>query len=258
MNLTNLRHSVKSASVSLIPNPNHPLGQGHAYRALKAAGWRCYDPNSRDKMESHPTERVPVFRLGAASIRRNKTNRSHWIVEIAQETFELSASVEEITAAVETRLAEIAQQTVHEDTETVSVSSLAAQEAQGLESEYPEHAKRIALALALIESGELAAQQKKYGTEWQNLTKHGNWICDCPDSLHRQPVARFGRACKHCLAGEILARVKRTQTRVSMQKLASDNERRAARDRAYAMALAADPANLNRREMYQFGRHVVR
>lgn len=133
--------------------------------------------------------------------------------------------------------------------------SPAAQEAEGLKAEYPNLAKRIESALALIESGDLAAKMKEHNTEWQNLTRHGNWLCDCPDSLHRRPVAKFGRACRHCLAGEILARVKRTARRVQMQKLESDNERRSAESaRRYALALGADAANLHRDNRMQFGR----
>jgi hypothetical protein len=164
-----------------------------------------------------------------------------------------------IDRSPERYVSELAQASVESvsetEAETLTPPTPAAEEAAGLVSEYPHLAKRIGLALELIETGQLAGQMQKYGTEWQNLTRAGNWICDCPDSLHRQPVAAFGRACKHCLAGEILARVKRTRQRIAMQKLASKNARRSEESaRRYALALSPGGGSPLNTPRYQFGR----
>lgn len=224
--LRDLGHKVQSARMALVPNPNHPLGANAAYAQLKQAGWVCHDPKDRDGMEIHPAERVPVFRLGGASIRRNKRHGG-WIVEVAGGVFEQSGDLTAITAEA-VRLDKEAQ---------AARLTPAAAVAMDLATEYPEHARRIALALALVEQNKF--DPAKYGTEWNNAGFYGCWHCDCPDSVNRQPVAKFGRACKHSLAGEILTRAlaerKATAYRRLNDKLDGD---RARRERSQAVSYA--------------------
>jgi hypothetical protein len=259
VNLSQLSHSVKPISAALVPNPNHPLSQGHAYRQLKEAGWACYDPNSRDKMESHPIERVPVFRLGAASIRRNRTGQSHWLIEIGGETFAESFSVAEITAAVHDRLADLAAEA---DPLPPPPPSSFRQIADWLKVEYPALADRIDRALELVETGRLDLD--KYGTEWDNAGYFGTWRCDCPDALHRGEglQTNWGSGCKHALGGLIIQLAegerKTTAYRRLADKIERDRERVRATQSAYDQALRPDAGNIHGRARYQFGRHIVR
>lgn len=94
--LRDLGHGVKFAPAALIPNPNNPAGASLAYAQLKQAGWKCHDPKDRDGMEIHPAERVPVFRKGGASIRRNKRHGG-WIIEVAGGILERAGDLKEIT-----------------------------------------------------------------------------------------------------------------------------------------------------------------
>lgn len=208
LNLKQIARTVKFAPVALVPNPTSPLGQSAAYRQLKALGWVCVNS------EVHPTDRVPVFRLAGAAIRRLRTGAG-WIVDVAGGQYERAGCLQQITA-----------EAVALDEPPTPALSPAALEAGGLTSEYPALGKRIAAALALVESGGLTAKLAQYGTRWENLTRADCWYCDCPDSVNRKPRAAFGVACKHALAGEIVARVKRTQRRVAMQKLADKTQRR--------------------------------
>jgi hypothetical protein len=123
--------------------------------------------------------------------------------------------------------------------------SLAAQHAQLLAGEYPEHAERIARALALVEAGTL--EFPEYGTAFDPATFYGNWTCDCPDSVNRKPVAKFGRSCKHAIAGEIARRVKAEEKAIAYRKLTdrleADRARRLATQGSYDAALKPDRIN---------------
>lgn len=217
------------------------------YKGLKAAGWQSTG-------QAHPIDKTAVLTLDNATIRRDPDfDAGHWIIKIAGTEYPLSGSPEAITAEVERLLAEA---------EALPRQLTPAQEeAEGLKAEYPELAARIDAALTLVESGELAGKMAEYGTTWENLTRFGNWVCNCPDSQHRQPVAKFGRACKHCLGGEILARTKRTANRISQQRLASKVEAAVLRGDYASPASyrpAADPINRKASHVYQVGPHLPR
>jgi hypothetical protein len=107
--------------------------------------------------------------------------------------------------------------------------SPAAQIAQILATEYPEHEKRIGLALALVEAGQLKSE---YKTTYDPATYYGRYECNCPDSRHRRPRAKFGAACKHCFALEIARLVEAERKAVAYRKLADDIERSRARQAA--------------------------
>lgn len=99
--------------------------------------------------------------------------------------------------------------------------------AADLRTEYPELAGRIDKALALVEAG--ATEFPQYSTAFDPATIHGNWNCDCPDAINREPRAKFGIACKHALAMEIARRVKVQENGVAYRELVSDLERERAR-----------------------------
>lgn len=265
INLSQLEAKIKSSAPTRARlNPAHPLAVNEAYKQLKSLGWICLDS------EVHPADRVPVFRLGSASIRRDKTTPGGWIIAVSDSEFRSSGSVSEITTSVNELAAPVDEtaQATSEIEPTPAPLSPAALEAQGLISEYPQLAERIAKALALVEAG--VTKFPQYQTEWQNLTRDGNWICNCPDAQHRQPRAKFGIACKHTLAGEIAARVKRSAWQTANRKLADNLVHAALRQAQDAAARndyanpadykpAADPLNRQaQRPVYQFGRHVVR
>jgi hypothetical protein len=65
-----------------------------AYTLLKRLGWTCHND------ETHPTDRVPMLRLGDASIRRNREKSGEWIVEIGGQVFDASGDLIGITAKV--------------------------------------------------------------------------------------------------------------------------------------------------------------
>lgn len=224
LNLSHLTHSVKSQSLALIANPNHPLGQNEAYRQLKAAGWTCLNS------ELHPTDRVPLFRLGDAAICRNRTGQSHWLLEIAGEVHPITdVTVADITAAVVAKLAEIAIKPKTAAQE--AADSLTAELTAGLaDKDAVAIAKRIASGLALVEAGAIS----QYKTEWQNLTAAGNWICDCPDATHRALTSKYGTVCKHTAAGMIRQRLQQAQAVTTQREVEKRNERRA--------RFATDPA----------------
>ncbi|GIK36584.1 MAG: hypothetical protein BroJett011_04170 [Chloroflexota bacterium] len=249
LNLSQLNHSVNTASVALVPNPNHLLGQSLAYRQLKEAGWQCIHN------ELHPTERVPLFRLGDASIRRNKSGQSHWLVEVGGETYITSAPVAEITAAVKGRLAELAEAEAEEPLPIPASSP--ALVAAWLKDEYPALAGRIDRALELVELGTLDLD--KYGTAWDNAGYYGTWSCDCPDAVNRGESlrTRWGAGCKHALAGLIVQLVEGERKQVAYRKLADKIERdraRLARTQAgYEAALRPGGGGPLNRPRYQFG-----
>jgi hypothetical protein len=103
--------------------------------------------------------------------------------------------------------------------------SPAAMVAAGLSAEYPEHAKRIAAALELVESDRL--DLAKYETTWDNAGFLGCWSCTCPDARHRGDAlrTRWGIFCKHAIGGLIEQLVQKEAWRIATQKLASDLER---------------------------------
>lgn len=224
LNLHHLSHSVKQASVSLIPNPNHPLAQNEAYKQLKAAGWTCHNS------ELHPTDRVPVFRLDSAAIRRNKSGASHWLLEIAGETHPVTdVTVADITAAVQAELAEIAvkPRSAAQD----AADSLTAELTAGLsEKDAAAIAKRIASGLELHTAGAVS----QYNTRWDNAGALGCWSCDCPDAEHRALTSKYGRLCKHTAAGMIAQRLQQAQAVTTAREVEKRNERRA--------RFATDPA----------------
>lgn len=259
VNLAHLQQQIKSSDLSRARlNPAHPQFINDAYKQLKALGWTCHNS------EIHPTDRVPVFRLGpstgsgqAASIRRDKGTPGAWIVEAGGQVYQMGGDLEGITAEIE-RLAEPCPELV--EGPLPAPLSPAQLEAEGLKAEYPELAERITRALALVEAGQ--TEFPHYNTRFDPAGFYGIRDCDCGDAVHRQPRAKFGIACKHALAQEIAARMKRSATRVAQQKLA-DNlaHARARNDYASPAAYrpAADPLNVKaQRPMYQFGKHVVR
>jgi hypothetical protein len=224
--LRDLGHKVKSPQMALVPNPNHPAGANLCYKQLKAYGWKCHDPADRDGMEIHPTERVPVFRLGGASIRRNKRHGG-WIVEVAGGVFEQAGDLAAITA-----------EAVRLDAEAQAARlTPAAAVAMDLVTEYPALQSRIAAGLALVEAGKF--DPAKYGTTWDNAGFYGCYSCDCPDSVNRKPRAKFGAACKHSFAMEISRRVKAEKTAMAYRRLNDKLDGDRAR-RAREQALPAD------------------
>lgn len=220
LNLSHLRHEVKPTAMALVPNPNHPLGMGLAYKQLKALGWV-----NRDS-EIHPTERVPVFRLGAASVRRNKSGRSHWLIEIAGETYEADGDAATVTAAVKEKLAGASAQPddptpdppASGTPEGVRPPTPAQQIAADIKAEAPWLNGRVEAGLALYEARTL--EFPKYHTRM--ATANGgkpNRDCDCPDATYRGFRAGFGIGCKHTIAQEIAWRVDREQNAVAQREL---------------------------------------
>lgn len=100
LNLKQIARTVKFSPTALVPNPASPLGQSAAYRQLKTLGWTCVNS------EIHPTDRVPVFRLRGAAIRRHPSGYSQgsqrsgsgWIVDVAGGQYERTGCLQQITA----------------------------------------------------------------------------------------------------------------------------------------------------------------
>lgn len=248
VNLSQLKQQVKSSDLSrAVRNPGHPLAINDAYRQLKDLGWSCQNS------EVHKTDRVPVFRLGDASIRRDRNVAGGWIVEVGESIYQTTTDLESITAEVQ-RL-----QAVAEDDGNSWGGSPAAQVAEVLTAEYPEHASRIARALELVEAGSL---ENQYNTRWDPAGFWGCYECDCPDSLHRQPRSKYGAACKHAFALLIARLVEGERQAAAYRKLADrierDRARIAATKAGYEAALRPDDINRQAAHVYQVGPHRIK
>jgi hypothetical protein len=92
LNLAQMQAQIKSADLSQAAalNLNTLVGLNEAYRRLKALGWSALDAGGQ--IASHPTDRVPVFRLGAAALRRNKAAASDWLMEVDGQIYEVMAN----------------------------------------------------------------------------------------------------------------------------------------------------------------------
>lgn len=233
LKLTQLSHEVKNINAAaLVPNPNHPMGQGLAYRQLKEAGWVCHDD------ELHPKERVPVFRLDpstgsgrGAAIRRNKSQQSYWLVEIDGVTYEADGSAAEVTAKVKEMLAARPEPDLTEMEPLPGPASAAARIAADILRAAPYLNGRVEAGLALYEAGQ--REFPKYKTCY-HLANGGtvNRECDCPDAQHRGFRAEFGRACKHTICQEIAWRIEREFNQVAQRKVVDQIEQRRQREQA--------------------------
>lgn len=251
LNLAQVRSQIKSGDTTrAVRNAGHWLNINEAYRALKTLGWACFNG------ELHPVDRVPVFRLGSASIRRDRTTPGGWVVEALGGSYRSQADLAEITTEVESMLSEVeAAQAPEPETEAPPAKpSSAAQVAQCLAVEYPEHAERVRRALELVETGQV--DPARYRTTYDPATFYGRYECECPDSKNRQPRTKFGAACKHALAMEISRLVEADRRAVAYRKLADTIERSRARlaetQAGYEAALRPDANNLTQRARYQF------
>lgn len=248
LNLTQVRQQVKQINPQQIQlNSNTLAGQNEAYRQLKALGWTS-------AMETHPADRVPVLRLGAASIRRDKKGHG-WIVEIDGEEARVEGLLSEITAQVK----EILNQT-EAPTSTPSLSTITFDRKRNvyrvqngqLIGEFPagSEGRRQAELAALKHDGpesfgqylELVAQGEDEGrarraarlvqrghvdleagtvrSQGSDLVYHVNGICECEDYQHH------GEGCKHQLALRIVQTLADEAAMMAQRKQADKIERR--------------------------------
>jgi hypothetical protein len=242
LNLAHIREQIKSSDLSPARfNPGQPLATNEAYKTLKSLGWTCQNN------EVHPTDHVPVFRLGGASIRRDKQNPGDWIVDVAGGIFNAGGDLEAITVHT-VELDRAANEPLPMPLSPVE------QIAALLKSEYPHLCSRIDSALALVEAGEVEFPKYQTSSQYAGGGKP-NRDCNCPDALHRGFRAEWGIACKHTICHEILYRAGREFNQVVQREIVDRSERNAARAAAYELALAPDPLNRQRdgRRMYVEG-----
>lgn len=219
LSLSEVRSKVKQDFTSIDPTGlvlTHatPAGMNEAYRQLKALGWTS-------NREMHPIDRVPVFRLGPASIRRDRATVRTWIVEIEGETFDAEGSLADITVHVKSLLPKPAPVPL----------SPAAEAAADLEAQHGKLGGRIERALKLVEQG--VTEFPHYHTEIDEAT--GISGCDCPDrapwvsSGNTIGIMTYhnGKACKHALAQRIDYIVTHRQEQVAYRKASDRAERRA-------------------------------
>lgn len=243
LNLHQVRHEVKQISATLIPNPANLLGLNECYRQLKALGWQSTN-------EVHPVARVSTFTLGSATIHYDRTAKA-WQIEVCGGTLTRTGDLAAITAEAANLDAEAEGHRVWGLGSTPNpkpqtpASSLAAQHAAILTTEYPALATRIAAGLALAEAGVVEFPQ--YETAYDPATINGNRSCGCPDSVNRNPRARWGAACKHAIAQEIAHRVENERRATAYRKLTDriegDRARRLATQAGYDAALKPDRIN---------------
>jgi len=204
------------------------FAQNDLYKALKALGWASLD-------KVHPLDRVSLFQLDAATIRRDRNAApGAWVIEVDGQDHPFTGDAAEATAEAQ-RLQEPQPKPL----------SSAAEIAQFLTGEFPELATRIAAALELVEAGKL--DLAKYQTEWDNAGFYGCWSCSCPDAHYHSPRTRYGISCKHSLGGLIqqwVSQEKRlTAYRRLEDKLDADRARRLATQGSYDAALKPDRIN---------------
>jgi len=223
LNLAQIKQTVKSADLSRVQfNPNSPLWINDNYRRLKGLGWQCVN------REMHP-DRVPVFRLGEASIRRDKAQPGAWIVEIGPDVYHATGQVEEITAEVADLLASQAAASEPLPAQLTPAQQVALE----LKTAHPELAARIDKALALCEAGRI--EFPEYETSYSDTTSPVTRYCSCPDARYRgHHVLGIGVACKHTLAGLIADRVQQQQATTAARKFADKWELARAREQGQA------------------------
>lgn len=223
LNLAQVGHSGKFSPTAEV------FSQNALYKALKALGWASLD-------KVHPTDRVSLFQLDGAIIRRDKNQvPGFWIIEVNGQDHPFTGDAADATAEAQ-RLQEPQPKPL----------SPARQVALELTTEFPDHADRIARALALVEQG---VTQSQYETVWHNNGRDGCYECNCPDSQHRARRSRLGATCKHCWVLEIALRVenerKATAYRKLDDRLQADRARRLATQAGYEAALR--PNYINRK-----------
>lgn len=236
LNIAQTRTSVKSALANTLPaiNTRNLAGQNEAYKTLKAIGWTS-------ALEMHPTDRVPVFRMDAASIRRDKRNGG-WIVEIDGDEFEADGDLGEITAHVKNLLAARPAlvptgQGTYLVSEPAPKLSDAAKIGAELIRQHGQLGGRIQRAVELVEAGK--TEFPHYNTRVDPAT--GISQCDCPDrgstwidSGNRLGILTMfnGRGCKHCLAQHIAYRLRHEAEATAYRKHFDRVEMRRARETA--------------------------
>jgi len=229
ISLAQIREQLKNADLSHVQfSPGTPLWINDSYRRLKALGWQNINREMKD--------RTPVFRLGEASIRRNRNQAGAWIVEIGEgQVFDATGEVEEITAEVADLLASQAAAS-----EPLPAHLTPAQQvALELKAQHPELAARIDKALALYEAGRI--EFPEYETSYSDTTSPVTRYCSCPDARYRgHHVLGIGTACKHTLAGLIADRVQQQQATTAARKFADKWELARARERGQAQQPAVD------------------
>lgn len=197
LNISELRPEVKqmAARVQFNVRDSAPA-RNQAYRQLKALGWTS-------DMELHPIDRVPIFRLNDATIRRDKINEFDWLVELDGDVYGMDGDLQGITEEVEKMTAS----PLHPADEIAA--DLIAELGSDLGG-------RVQRAVELVKAGQV--DFPKYGTSYTPTGFHGYRSCGCPDATHRPQFTNFGLGCKHTLAQEIAHRIEATTERVAYQK----------------------------------------
>lgn len=210
LSLTEVQAQIKSGNLGQARrNGGHLVTINDLYKQLKALGWQCLD------REMHPMDRVPVFRLGPASIRRDKQQAGGWIVTYQGREIPTTADLEEITTEVRSKM-EI-------DPADLAAAELIAEYGHDFEG-------RVERAAELVKAGQTDFPQ--YETSFDPSGFYGLRSCQCPDAQHRNPRAKFGAACKHCLAQELAARIGQEAEAVNTREWVEEAQRKRESERA--------------------------
>lgn len=213
LNLTQTHSSVNSLP-QLNPNirGGNYLAINEAYRRIKASGWSGTG-------QTHSRHRVPTFSLGNAITYRDKSGEHDWIVEFqdAGRGYRIDIDDPAHLAAYVAGLPE------YQDA-APAPSHPADVHAADLAAEYGhDFGGRLGRAVELVKAGSISDHETSYDG---SAGFFGMWQCNCPDAQFRAPRAKFGLACKHCLAGEISRRIEAESDGAAYRKSADRWERR--------------------------------
>lgn len=222
LSLAQVQAQVKTAAASgkLTRNFGHILNINEAYRNLKALGWQSLKADN-GYIIVHPTDRVPVFELHGATIRRDITGEYNWILEIDGQAAGTSDDLVEITAQVEALAAG------DDDSAPAPIDPIeAAAESILIENAPVSDAfrKRLASAAELVKAG--ITEFPHYQTAFEPSGFYGVRSCQCNDARHRSLYApKIGTVCKHTLSQLLAERIRQQREAVADRKFASDLDR---------------------------------
>ena len=220
--------------------------QTTAYRDAKRLGWRCANE------EMHPTDRVPVFRLAGANIRRDRSGQADWVAQInGGEHLINHADLGELTAELlvepeadpfdaidDATLRSLAQDLVgdgYDQGRAIRGALIVADDMLDIVEQDASHVG----AICQPSPGNRSAIT---GAPYYQVDKNAlGWSCDCPDNQYNDET------CKHILAAIITRRRDTERRELAARKMAD------LQDRAVERKNGSVPADkpLNRRERHE-------